>query len=66
MRRCLSRVDIEARHWLVARMHDACLNASIEGISHDSSDASHEDDIVLGCQVLAEAVLQLLIGNRQN
>ena len=38
---------------------------SIGGISHDFSEDSHEDDIVLGCQVLAEAVLQLLDGDRQ-
>jgi N-carbamoyl-L-amino-acid hydrolase len=35
---------------------------SIGGISHDFSEDSHEDDIVLGCEVLAEAVLQLLDG----
>ncbi len=33
---------------------------SIGGISHDFSEDSREDDIVLGCEVLAEAVRQLL------
>jgi N-carbamoyl-L-amino-acid hydrolase len=39
---------------------------SIGGISHDFAEDSHEDDIVLGCQVLAEAVLQLLDGEHQS
>ena len=34
VRRCLSPVDIEARHWLVARMEDAGLDASIDGIAN--------------------------------
>ena len=33
---------------------------SVGGISHDFSEDSHEDDIVLGCQVLAEATAQIL------
>ena len=33
---------------------------SINGISHDFSEDSHEDDIVLGCQVLADAVVATL------
>ena len=33
---------------------------SVGGISHDFSEDSHEEDIVLGCQVLAEATAQLL------
>ena len=36
---------------------------SIDGISHDFAEDSREDDIVLGCQVLVEAVLQLLDGD---
>ena len=38
---------------------------SIGGISHDFTEDSREEDIVLGCQVLAEAVMQLLTGDRQ-
>jgi len=33
---------------------------SIDGISHDFAEDSREDDIVLGCEVLADAVRQLL------
>ena len=32
---------------------------SIGGVSHDFSEDSHEQDIVLGCEVLAQAVLHL-------
>jgi N-carbamoyl-L-amino-acid hydrolase len=39
---------------------------SIGGISHDFAEDSREDDIVLGCQVLAEAVLQLLTGDAES
>ena len=38
---------------------------SIGGISHDFTEDSREEDIVLGCQVLAEAVIQLLADDRQ-
>jgi N-carbamoyl-L-amino-acid hydrolase len=34
---------------------------SIGGISHDFAEDSREDDIVLGCQVLADAVASILI-----
>ncbi len=34
VRRCLSPVDMESRHWLVARMQDAGLDASIDGIAN--------------------------------
>ena len=34
VRRCLSPVDMEARHWLVARMQDAGLSASIDGVAN--------------------------------
>jgi len=34
VRRCLSPVDMEARHWLVARMQDAGLEASIDGVAN--------------------------------
>jgi len=37
---------------------------SIGGVSHDFSEDSHEADIVLGCEVLAQAAIELLIGNR--
>ncbi|MDJ0777266.1 MAG: hydantoinase/carbamoylase family amidase [Gammaproteobacteria bacterium] len=33
---------------------------SIGGISHDFTEDSHEEDIVLGCEVLADAVVDLL------
>tara|TARA_Y100001934_G_C12301429_1_gene750118 strand:+ start:163 stop:1398 length:1236 start_codon:yes stop_codon:yes gene_type:complete len=33
---------------------------SIGGISHDFSEDSHQDDIILGCNVLAEAVIKIL------
>jgi len=33
---------------------------SIGGISHDFAEDSHEADIVLGCQVLAEAAVASL------
>ena len=33
-RRCLSPVDIESRHWLVAKMQAAGLDASIDGIAN--------------------------------
>ena len=33
---------------------------SIGGISHDFAENSHDDDIVLGCQVFADAVAGLL------
>jgi N-carbamoyl-L-amino-acid hydrolase len=33
---------------------------SIGGISHDFAEDSHDDDIVLGCQVLADAVASIL------
>jgi N-carbamoyl-L-amino-acid hydrolase len=35
---------------------------SIGGVSHDFSEDSHEADIVLGCEVLARAAVQLLDG----
>jgi len=35
---------------------------SIGGVSHDFAEDSHEADIVLGCEVLARAALQLLDG----
>jgi len=35
---------------------------SIGGVSHDFSEDSHEADIVLGCEVLARATVQLLDG----
>jgi N-carbamoyl-L-amino-acid hydrolase len=34
VRRCLSQVDMEARQWLVARMGDAGLAASIDGVAN--------------------------------
>jgi len=34
VRRCLSRVDIDSRHWLVAKMQAAGLDASIDGIAN--------------------------------
>ena len=34
---------------------------SIGGISHDFAEDSHDEDIVLGCQVLAEATAAILI-----
>jgi len=34
VRRCLSPVDMESRHWLVTKMQDAGLNASIDGIAN--------------------------------
>ena len=33
---------------------------SINGISHDFAEDSHEEDIVLGCQVLATATASIL------
>ncbi len=33
---------------------------SIDGISHDFAEDSHPDDIVLGCQVLADATVSIL------
>lgn len=33
---------------------------SIGGISHDFAENSHDDDIVLGCQVLADAAISIL------
>mgnify|MGYP003308464986 CR=1 FL=1 len=33
---------------------------SIDGISHDFAENSHDDDIVLGCQVLATAAASIL------
>ncbi|MDP6721522.1 MAG: M20/M25/M40 family metallo-hydrolase, partial [Pirellulaceae bacterium] len=33
---------------------------SIGGISHDFAEDSHDDDIVLGCQVLADATAAIL------
>ena len=33
---------------------------SIGGISHDFAENSHEEDIVLGCQVLADAAASLM------
>ena len=38
---------------------------SIGGISHDFAEDSREEDIVLGCQVLAQAALELLPGDRR-
>ena len=37
---------------------------SIGGISHDFAEDSKRDDIVLGCQVLAQASEDLLLGAR--
>ncbi len=34
VRRCLSPIDMEARHWLMARMQDAGLSASIDGVAN--------------------------------
>ena len=34
VRRCLSPVDMEARQWLVARMEDAGLADSIDGVAN--------------------------------
>ncbi len=34
VRRCLSPIDIESRHWLVAKMQAAGLDASIDGIAN--------------------------------
>jgi beta-ureidopropionase / N-carbamoyl-L-amino-acid hydrolase len=34
---------------------------SIGGISHDFAEDSREEDIVLGCQVLADAAASILI-----
>jgi N-carbamoyl-L-amino-acid hydrolase len=64
------------RHMLSGAAHDAQVLAaympagmlfipSIGGISHDFAEDSRDDDIVLGCQVLAEAVLLLLASDRQ-
>jgi N-carbamoyl-L-amino-acid hydrolase len=33
---------------------------SIGGISHDFAEDSHRDDLILGCQVMATAVVDLL------
>ena len=33
---------------------------SIGGVSHDFAEDSHDDDIVLGCQVLADASTSIL------
>jgi N-carbamoyl-L-amino-acid hydrolase len=33
---------------------------SIDGISHDFAEDSRDEDIVLGCQVLADAVASIL------
>jgi N-carbamoyl-L-amino-acid hydrolase len=33
---------------------------SIGGVSHDFAENSHDDDIVLGCGVLAEAAVSIL------
>ena len=33
---------------------------SIGGVSHDFAENSHDDDIVLGCQVLADAAVTIL------
>jgi N-carbamoyl-L-amino-acid hydrolase len=35
---------------------------SIGGISHDFAEDSHDDDIVLGCQVLASGAAAILEG----
>ena len=35
---------------------------SIGGVSHDFAEDSHDDDIVLGCQVLADAAVSILRG----
>ena len=37
---------------------------SIGGVSHDFSEDSHDDDILLGCEVLARASRQLLEARR--
>ena len=33
---------------------------SIGGVSHDFSENSHDEDIILGCQVMADAAVSLL------
>jgi len=33
---------------------------SIGGVSHDFSENSHDEDIVLGCQVMADSAASLL------
>jgi N-carbamoyl-L-amino-acid hydrolase len=33
---------------------------SIGGVSHDFSENSHDEDIILGCQVMADAAASLL------
>ena len=64
------------RHMPSGAVHDAQVLAmhmpagmlfipSIGGISHDFTEDSREEDIVLGCQVLAEAVRQLLADDHQ-
>lgn len=37
---------------------------SIDGISHDFAENSHEEDIILGCQVLADATASILAEGR--
>jgi N-carbamoyl-L-amino-acid hydrolase len=36
---------------------------SIGGVSHDFSENSHDEDIVIGCQVLADATAAMLLDN---
>jgi N-carbamoyl-L-amino-acid hydrolase len=38
---------------------------SIHGISHDFAENSADDDIVLGCQVFAEAAARILAASRR-
>ena len=37
---------------------------SINGISHSFEEDSHEEDIVMGCQVMADAVAQILLARQ--
>jgi N-carbamoyl-L-amino-acid hydrolase len=39
---------------------------SIGGISHDFAEDSHEEDIVAGCQVLADAAASILKARRES
>jgi N-carbamoyl-L-amino-acid hydrolase len=47
-RRALSGIDIEARHWLVARMREAGLEAMIDGVGNVVGRTPHARRIVIG------------------
>lgn len=47
-RRALSGIDIEARHWLVERMREAGLEATIDGVGNVVGRTSHPRRIVIG------------------